>query len=213
MKRTNRNWLVLGGVLTALCAGLLVLSMNLIRTKITEEGGLVGGVLLLGLLTGLWVLISALRFKANPESHPLSKQLAKHGPFDMMRAQFDNDLGSNRAPYIVSPHWVVSSGMFGSKAWNLKDVAWVYQTTQRVNGIPIYKLTLHDKAGKMMELPLAAFRKEGTAVVQKYMETLAGHAPWVKIGYSDALKKQWGKDRKGFIADVDARRAQVGVQA
>ena len=44
------------------------------------------------------------------------------------------------------------------------------------------------------------------------LRAIAGRAPWAVMGYSNELDQAWKKDRAGFLAAVDRRKAEVRLQ-
>ena len=79
-----------------------------------------------------------------------------------------------------------------------KDMVWAYQmtTTHRTNGIKTgttYSLYIWDTNKKNHQISMAE------SAVQDAMRYINKHMPWVVLGYSDDLKKQYNRDYNGFL--------------
>jgi len=107
-------------------------------------------------------------------------------------------------PLVISPNWLVDA----RARLNLvafQDLAWIYlhETRQSVNGIPgatIRKLMCWHLDGKKV---VVGVTESAALEILHYVSQVA---PWVQVGFSEELDKQWKKRRQEFVAKVQLER-------
>ena len=157
----------------------------------------------------IWNLAKWSQRTSDFASHPIVKMIGGEPAVIQYGQQLDMEMtagGEKFGATTLTQNWVVVPFFFGAHLARLDDMVWVYKkiTKHSVNFIPTgktYAATLWSRTGKMTSVA----GKE--AQVDKLLATVASRAPWVVGGFSAELEKAWQKDRAGFIAAVDQRRA------
>jgi hypothetical protein len=164
----------------------------------------------------LWNLNKWSRRTSDPASHPMVKKIGGEQAVIQHGQQLDMEMmggGEKFGAATLTANWVVVPYFFGTHLARLEDTAWVYKkvTKHSVNFIPTgktYEAVLWGRNGVMTSVS----GKEPQ--VEKLLQTIATRAPWVVGGFSAELDNAWKKDRAGFVAAVDQRRAKAkGVAA
>jgi hypothetical protein len=164
----------------------------------------------------LWGLLLVIRRTSDPASHPVLKALARFGPLDFVTSRIEAEMAGEHqkiGKLNLTNSWVVYEDRANLKATRFEDVTWIYKhiTTQRYYGIPIsktYTAMVYDRHGAKLEL--VGGRKEQPT--DEMLRAIAGRAPWAVMGFSHELDQAWKKDRNGFLAAVDRRKAEVNLQ-
>lgn len=176
--------------------------------------GLVVGIPLL--LVGAFNLLRFLQRSANPGAHPLARALARYGdPVQVAMGidmQMRNPAGQSKIgkSVTVTPGWLLRSTTFGLDVMRIEDIVLVYKrvTQHRVNFVPTgksYALLINDRNRKVLEI------QGGEKEVDAAGIALSQRAPWMLLGYSAELEKDWRTNPAMVIQAVDQRRAQMGA--
>ena len=95
----------------------------------------------------------------------------------------------------VSRRWLVKKSLLTFDFVSTKDVCWVYgkNTKHYINFIPThttYTIEAKLRSGKTLSVHPESKEKRNS----KELELLHTLAPWAFFGYSDELKRAWGKN-------------------
>ncbi|MBC8100129.1 MAG: hypothetical protein H7Y11_11850 [Armatimonadetes bacterium] len=159
---------------------------------------------IVGALCGLGV-INGLATQANPQRHPVYQALALFGEPHVIAQQIDAELQGSTVrvgDLHFTRHWLVIQRRAMLQVTRYQDIMWAYKKVAqgRATG-KNFMLHIYDRHGKL--LMLTAQELEATEMIN----TVATHAPWALIGYSEETETMWDQQRAQFIATVDTRRA------
>lgn len=153
-----------------------------------------------------WNVFKAVRRIRNRRTHPVFAKLAAYGPPMEVARHIDAErqLGVERIPPAeLTQSWLMAPSFFGIEVVHLDHIVWMFPRKVLLNLIPVLtSLGIMDRQGKGH--PVYA----GMGQVERLMEHIARLRPWIITGYSPDLFAHYSKDRAGFVAEVDARRAQ-----
>ena len=163
------------------------------------------------ILLSMWNLVKWSQRSNNLAAHPMVKKMGGEQAVIQYGQQLETEMsggGEKFGAATLTANWVVVPYFFGTNFARLEDMAWVYKkvTKHSVNFIPTgktYEAVLWNRAGAMTSVN----GKE--AQVDKLLATIGNRTPWVVGGFSAELEKAWTKDRAGFLAAVDQRRANT----
>lgn len=173
------------------------------------------GVGLVILAASLWGLVTFFLRMANPDSHPIMQSLARFGPLDFVVNGIDMELSmphTTIGKLHLTKSWMVFEAPTKLVATRYEDVTWIYKyfLKQKYNGITVkttYSAKVYDRFGVCCDF--IAGRKE--EIANQMLEAICQRTPWAVMGYSDQLEKIWKKDRQGFLAAVEQRKAAQPV--
>ena len=156
----------------------------------------------------IWWVVRAVKERMVPGGDALSAQLKVYGDPAVLGAELDGEFVGQvfrRNRIYLGPRWMVY--MRGEViVRRVDDLVWIYLETIRhkLNGIiPIgttYQLVVWEKPGRGAAMELSKAKAE------EALAALAKMAPWVLIGYTEAIKESWNNDRDDLIAHVQERR-------
>ncbi len=160
-------------------------------------------------------LVIALRRISDPNSHPILKRLSRFGPLDFVVSRIEAELASPHTTLgrlHLTNNWLVYPTLTNVLATRYEDVAWVYkyvfkQKQYFITVSKTFSAMVNDRSGARIQVE--AGRKE--QAVDEMLKAILERTPWAIAGYSDELVRAWNRDRAGFLAAVDQRKAQ-GVQ-
>ena len=173
-------------------------------------GGLAAAVIS---LLSLWGLFTLARRAWQPERHPVLKSLALTGPLDLVTPQIESELArphTSLGNLHLTDSWLVYAQGTRFQAARLTDLTWLYKhvLTTRSYGIAVnrmYSAMVYDRFGR--QLSLTAGRKEKSA--DDMLQVIYARAPWMITGFSKDMETSWKKDRPGFLAAVERRKAEI----
>ncbi len=166
-------------------------------------GLIVGGVVVLLCLYGL---ITWMRRRRDPKSHPIMRSLARYGDPEMVaeELQREYDRGMEKVGKLyLGQNWMYYQFGANFQVMKLSDLAWLYKKVVKQRGISTYLAFFYDKHGK--HVSVSARQKN----VDAMLEAVAQRAPWAIPGYTPEIDKTWRKDRAVFLAAVEERRMQA----
>jgi hypothetical protein len=159
----------------------------------------------------LWNLNKWSRRTSDPASHPIVKAMGGQQAVIQHGQQLEMEMmggGEKFGAATLTPSFLVVPRGFMTNITRLEDAAWVYKkiTRHSVNFIPTgksYEAVIWTRTGAM----IGVAGKEPQ--IEQLLGTVATRAPWVVGGFSAELDNAWKKDRAGFVAAVDQRRAKA----
>jgi hypothetical protein len=178
-----------------------------------RANGIIGMILGLGILVfSVWGLFTFVGRTTDPTTHPIFKKLSRFGPLDFTISRIETELASPHqtiGKLHLTNSWLIYEAATNLIATRYEDVVWAYMHVlrQKSYGVTVnktYTAKVLDRFGVVCDF--LAGRKEET--VKEMLEAIYQHAPWTVMGYSDQLDAAWKKDRPGFLATVDQRKAQ-----
>jgi len=201
-------------VLTPIVACFFYTIMTAPEDQISVHYGLPVGAagVFLSATIGLFIMLHHLK---HPYAHPALRWPAVGTP-EQVAASIDaalkpdqemTDIGYTR----FTPTWILSRpDGFQFQTMPVASIVWAYlelKTTTH-NGIPTsqtYIVKIHSDDGRVLEM--SHLNLTGTKEkVEAMMANIAARAPWAIIGFSEERKKQWEKNRAGFLQTVATRR-------
>ena len=172
-----------------------------------------GAAMILAAVAGMAFLVKRARRLRSPAVHPLDRELAAYGNIVAVSNRINLDFKGH--PFIarhvqVGTEWLCYAGKNQVTVRLIETLVWAYveRITHRLNMIipyrpASYQLLLWDRYGRAAAIPISK-RRSG-----KVLEAINKAAPWLFLGYSEALKESWNADRPDLISLVDARREDV----
>jgi hypothetical protein len=168
---------------------------------------------LAAIVFGIWAILTAFNRGGDRARHPILKALARFGPLDFVISRIESELAGPHEQIgglHLTNAWLVFDGKTNLSATRHEDITWVYKhvLTQRSYGIAVgktFSAMVYDRHG--VQLTINAGRKE--ADVERMLQAIFARAPWAISGYAPELEQAWKKDRPGFLAEVDRRKAGV----
>ena len=161
-----------------------------------------------------WNTKKALTRKSNPSAHPILISLEKYGSPVTITAAIDREINAGisrpTSSVFISPSWFLNARFFTLDAKPLAELVWVYKkvTKHSVNFIPTgktYITVVWDRRRKSMEVSTGRSEQK----THRILEDLGARAPWLLIGYSEDLSRDWTTDASGVISAVDQRRNKI----
>ena len=148
---------------------------------------------------------------AQPDTHPLCKELSRLGDLEKIADQIDTEVGKLQNPkknVLLTDSWIILKRFYKLDIIPYSDVVWVYQkvTTQKVNAIPTnktYEIVIHTKIPAKHEIQVK--KKDCQALISEIYDK----APWICAGYSEVLEKHWKKNQADFIKGVQDKYNQM----
>lgn len=206
---------VKGNIVMALVSlGLVPWGLYFLLGKCEDcTGWNVGGILVgLGMEAGsaalAWYMLRGIRERAAPGGDALSEQLKPYGDPRALAGELDADFaGQSLRPkrLYLGKRWLVySSGE--PIVRRVDDLVWAYveAVKVRLNGvIPLgtnYQLAVWERCGRGAALELKKAEAEGA------LAALSEAAPWMLVGFTEAVKESWNSDREDLLAFVAERR-------
>jgi hypothetical protein len=149
--------------------------------------------------------------RRTPTGDPLDIQLSKHGTPEAIASELEKEFaGQTFRPHqiYVGQRWLCYSWKKQVTICKIDTLVWAYWERIRhsVNFVPTgttHQLVAWSRDGRGVALPL---RKKKD--VELALEALHRAAPWVFVGFTEALKESWNSDREDLIALVDEARQQ-----
>jgi len=165
-------------------------------------------------ILGAWNTKKALTRRSNPSAHPILVTLEKYGSPITIAAAIDREINAEisrpTSSVFISPSWFLNERFFTLDAKPLVELVWAYKKVTRhsVNLIPTgktYVTVIWDRRRKSMEVSTGRSEQK----THRILEDLAARAPWLLIGYSEDLSRDWTTDASGVISAVDQRRNKI----
>jgi len=162
-------------------------------------------------LAGIWSLWRGLKWRIDPDSHPMIASLDRYGDPATMRRQINEEVRESE-PLKVGPASVTKSWMLFPQhdvaPIPVESIAWAYQkvTQHSTNGIKTYKthqICLRSREGVTIEVESS---EDGAMALLKL---IADRQPWVKIGFDKESERTFVLDRANFVAWIDRRRDEM----
>ena len=191
--RGNRNLLRLGLALLALGGGLAALFSHWFP--------------LLFAAVGAWSLGVWLWRVAQPERHPIYRDLARWGDTQHLIGQVNAEFAgvTPGSTAQLSATWLAQGNIYGVDLLPWPAIAWIHQHTQVRNRVRADYVRVRSRDGRHFDMPVAQ-----AAQAEQLLRELHARAPWAEVGYSRELDQQWSRDRAAFLARVEARTEAMG---
>jgi hypothetical protein len=161
------------------------------------------------LLLGCWALLRSKRYKENPESHPICKNLSRYGPLYTLVPEIDEESKAAAAigSVMLTRNWIIS----GSTVMLRAEIVWVYKkrTKHSVNFIPThttYAMVVCDSRGKRVEI------RNSEQGVDGQLSGWGEQLPWVIFGFDAGIQKLYRKQLAVFAQTVSERKASLAVR-
>lgn len=178
----------------------------------TESDGIwyfgTAGVVILG-LGGVWGLFNFVTRSSNPAKHPTLRRLARFGEVEQVVDSIEKDLTNGEdkvAKLRLSKNWLIDSGGSKFEAMPYHSLVWGYKMIQQGRYGKTYFAHFYDKTGVGIVI------QDNENNVNMMLQAVYARAPWAVFGYSNDIKRNWDKNRAGFIAEVEARQSQSNNQ-
>ena len=159
---------------------------------------------------GLFLLVTSIWRRVNPDAHPLLKKLAQFGPAHDVRMRIDSELraeggGEKFGHMQLTTNWVIYAAPYTTSVMAAPDVVWAYPkiTKHYHSGIPTGKTfaaIIRDAKGQSVEVS----GKKDT--VPLMLAALKRRLPSILIGYHQQLDYLWRKDRPKFLQLLQEQR-------
>lgn len=162
--------------------------------------GFVFGGLGLGIVF-LCLLLGGIR-QANPNRHPVMKDIQRFGAVEFMVGRINMEMASAhetiRHTHLLHS-WLVQEVGLTFKITRYEDIVWIYKqvTQHRSYGIPTgktYMAMIYDRFGK--GITVSGNEKSVDEILQKVAEK----SPQAFKGYRQDVALLWRKDRQAFIS-------------
>jgi hypothetical protein len=153
----------------------------------------------------------------NVDASPIVRSLRRFSqPPEAVAITIDQDLKTNpnlssiRCVHLT-PSWLLYKSMFRLTVLHWSEVVWAYQkvTSHYYIFIPTgktYAVTIGDEYGRRIEIDVGRWNAKD--VTSRFLQVLANQLPWITLGYTDDLKREFEKNHAGFVAAVHERRKQ-----
>jgi hypothetical protein len=200
--------------MSLLAASLAIVGFLALVTRQPDAGlgtRLLGNLVLLFAALLIYTMVRKYKAWLSPATHPLNTELATFGDPSAVSAEIEKEFSdqSFTARHLyVKGTWACYAGKGLIIIRRLDQLVWAYdeQIRHRLNALIPYRpnshqLILWDRASRGAVLPIS---KRDVAAA---LAALKAAAPWVILGYNEALKESWNQDRREFLAMVDQRRA------
>jgi hypothetical protein len=198
-------------LLIALCL-ISIFPFLLIGEDTTDGLGMRVAVALAEVLIGLAWIYFAIRNawrRRTPAGEPVAVHLSKSGEPGAVAAQIDQEFGG--MPFkprriYVGKTWLCYAWKKQVSVFKIDDLVWAYfeKVRRSVNLIPTgttKQLVVWRRNGTGAAMPVRKAKDVEQAIAE-----LKQAAPWMLLGYTEALKESWNSDRQDFLAAVDAGR-------
>jgi hypothetical protein len=208
-RRTNRNLLLINGIIVAVLAAAAIANL-----KNIDYSGDFWPLLFLFLffLLALWNCIKAVRRYGEIQTTPVWKHLSIYGSAEQISSVIEQELlHAQKAKYgdlQLTGSWMVQKNLFSTWASPVEDLAWVYKkvTKHSVNFIPTgksYSIIILGRHRQRIEVSMPEKR------TNELLAELATRVPWAIYGYQKELDAAWTKDPASVIALVNSRYEQL----
>jgi len=194
VKRSNRNLLLIGIVLTIVGAGLAAVSW----------------VPALIAVPGVVAIACWLMRVVNPKRHPIYKRLSRYGDPGQLAAQLNQEFATadTAQPTHFGENWLAQADTYGLSLVPWSEIAWLHIYTKTQGGVRTSAyVRVWSRSGEQFVAPAGV--RPGEA--EELFEQLCTRAPWAEAGYSAELDHQWKKQRADFLARVEARRKRHSI--
>lgn len=159
---------------------------------------------------------SIVRFRSM-EASPIIRSLRRFSqPPETVAASIDQDLKINPnlsciQPVHLTSSWLLHKSMFSLTIFHSSEIVWAYQkvTSHYHSFIPTgktYAVIIRDEYGRRIEANVGRWKAKDTTT--RFLQALANQFPWIVLGYSNELKREFEKNRAGFVAAVRQRQKQ-----
>jgi hypothetical protein len=101
-------------------------------------------------------------------------------------------------PFWTGREWIYFAGEKGVKVRRLDQLAWAY--AENVYPLHGYQLVCWDRDSSAIVLPVRR------AFLRSSLKRIAQAAPWMPVGYSEALKDTWNEDHADLMALIESNR-------
>jgi hypothetical protein len=144
---------------------------------------------------------------------PLRLAMARCGDADAIARGLEQDFAGEKfrpRRVYVGRDWICYAWKSQVSVVRIDSLIWAYceKVRHSVNLIPTgttKQFTAWDRHGVGTVMPM---RKQKD--IEAALLAVSAVAPWVFIGYTEALKESWNNDREDLIAVVDAARHEAG---
>ena len=173
---------------------------------------------LLGL--SLWNISKAVRRAKNLSLHPVYAQLARYGtPADIERhieADYQRGVRS-LSPADLTSMWLLAGSFWGLDVVPLSYIVWVYRPRKVAFRGNLLRMLIHSIVATHTLIFLDRLGKQhvvraADGQLNQIMSAVTQGRPWMETGAKSPLRQQFGMDKAGFIAAVEARRQQMTAQ-
>jgi hypothetical protein len=213
MRRTVRLGHIrdaIGQVLVAFCfatfGSIYLAFASSLKGYLTALAAMAGGI--------AWIVF-AIRGVIKPDD-PFNTQIGAYGPPEVIAREVEQEFaGQSFRPrrIYVGRQWLCYAWKKELIACRIDTIVWAYREQARrrnSKGIPLRtsnRMVAWRRDGHGVVLPLRKVRD-----VQLALEALRRAAPWVFVGYTDALKESWNNDREDLVALSDDARGRGGLE-
>ncbi|HEY1376833.1 MAG TPA: DUF6709 family protein [Gemmataceae bacterium] len=169
-------------------------------------------------LLAVWNLSRAAARSADPEKHPVARQLLKYGVPAEVAERIDaegNTPGEcrNVGKATLTKSWLLVPHTYGVRVRHLGDAVWSYKcTTQhRVNGVPTgktYSAICHFKDGAPEKVQVKTEQ-----MAEEFVKAAWERVPWMFVGYNPQLESAWKKKRGEVLAALEGRKQELLARA
>lgn len=212
-----RRKAMLGRIVSALwqSAGALVLIAWGLYIPLNGQsqgtGNLVAAILIaVGGITWMVFVIRRIVKWRRPEGDPVNLQLSKYGPPQEVARELEQDFAGQQFQthrIYVGRRWLCYAWKTQVAVRRIDTLVWAYleRVRRRMNYIiPLgtkNQMVAWSRDGRAAVLPLRKHKD-----VEAALNELHRVAPWMLVGYSDAIKESWNNDRADLVAVVDRSR-------
>ncbi len=188
----------------------LFYSFYLEDTSFRSPGYFLIGFLLLYAGLFAFKFSNALRWFLKPSTHALVRRAETWGPFfDQTAEDVKHEASSPKfktSGWKITEKYLIQNAWFAFNVYRQSDVIWLYKKViqQRVNGIPAGKR--HQAIFKMTDGNAEIFGNEKK--IDAILFFVGEHAPWAICGFSDALEKDFKKNRAQIISEIEKKKRE-----
>jgi hypothetical protein len=161
------------------------------------------------LFSALAVALKYLPKIIRPEKHPMMRYIARKGSLLSTIRLVENEIiaagdGAKAGPLYISESWVYDPAPRSALVFPIRDIVFVAKKLTLKGKSPSLSLEfwLRDAARNHT---VAGSNSECDAALQR-LNTLA---PWTIVEAGSSLEARWSDDRRGCIADMEARKKLV----
>jgi hypothetical protein len=171
-------------------------------------------------------IIQAISHLRRPESHPVYAGLLKRLGISLeeLSGRVSAELaacepGSVFGGLHILPSWLYRRGPFREVLIPIDEIAWVHKKeTKTKRAVVITVRTTYQLVVHTLERPYNDTPFEVTAssrVVDAFLQTAYQRLPWIIVGYSKELERNWKHNRPAMLTTIVERRAsaQSGARA
>jgi hypothetical protein len=165
-------------------------------------------------------IVKAISRSRNVDASPIVRSLRRFSqPPETVAVTIDQDLKTNpdqssiRSVHLT-PSWLLHKSLFGLTVLHWSEIVWAYQkvTSHSYNFIPTgktYAVIIADEYGRLIEVDAGRWKAKDATT--RFLQVLVSQLPWIAVGYTDDLKRDFEKNHAGFVAAVQERRKQYSA--